>query len=249
MLQAFLFDFNATLIRSKTWMELEVRGLPRRAFAYLTGYGYIAPLKSDQLARAEAVFKAERQAANRSYRETSHIDNLRMMVEALGFQRQVPPAVIEKTVAVLQQGCVPTVELIEGAADMLDQLQAQGYRLSIISNAAYSPFLGWTLEHVGLLHFFEQVVVSAEVGLRKPNPDIFQLTLDRMGLGPAETVYVGDDFVKDIAAAKKVGMRAMWYRPEAKADSSQDETLPDAIVTHLNQIPEWGERWREGSAG
>jgi HAD superfamily hydrolase (TIGR01509 family) len=244
MLQAFLFDFNATLIQSPTWMDLEIRSLPRQAFAHLARQGHISPLDDDQLARAEAIFRTARQTANTSLRETSHTQDLTAMVEALGLPQQISPQLIEETVASLHRQCVPTVELIEGADQMLRQLQALDYRLGIISNAAYGPFLSWALEQLGLLGYFEQIIVSADVGLRKPGLDIFHLTLDRMGLAPAQTTYVGDDFQKDVVASKEMGMRAVWYRPEVKAIQARDQSTPDAIVTHLDQIPPWARRWR-----
>lgn len=244
-LKAFLFDFNATLIRSKPWMALEMRDLPRRGFAHLAEQGYLAPLSEAQLAEAEAVFKAERVLANETWFETSHVDNLAAMVEALGLGAQVPAEAMEATVAALQRACVPTVTLIEGAAETLQQLQGQGYRLAIISNAAYSPFLLWTLEHLGIRDFFEEVVVSADVGLRKPNLEIFHLTLNRMRLAPTEIVYVGDDFEKDVIAAKKIGARAVWFYPEgSQLAGVEDESLPDAIVRQLSEIPPLAEQWR-----
>lgn len=244
MLEAFLFDFNATLIRSPLWMDLEIRSLPSQAFAYLASNGHIPPLNAGQLAKAEAIFREARQTANASWRETSHLDDLTAMVEALALQQRVSPQLIAETVATLHRQCLPDVTLIDGAATTLQQLQALGYRLGLISNAAYGPFLSWTLAHFGLLDFFEHVVVSADVGIRKPDLKIFGIALDRMGLAPEETVYVGDDFTKDIAASKKAGMRAIWYRPTDKSTASVDGIVPDAIVTSLNQIPAWGIQWR-----
>lgn len=248
MLQAFLFDFNATLIRSPTWMDLEIRSLPQQAFAHLASQGRIVPLDDAQMVRAEVVFRTARQTANISLRETSHVADLTAMVEALDLRQRVLPPLIEETIATLHRQCVPTVELIEGAAEMLHQLRALDYRLGIISNAAYGPFLLWALEYVGLLGYFEQVVVSADVGLRKPGLDIFRLTLKRMGLAPAETAYVGDDFQKDVVAAKQMGIRTIWYRPDDQvAPHSAEATIPDAIVTHLNQIPACGRKWRQNN--
>jgi HAD superfamily hydrolase (TIGR01509 family) len=239
MLQAILFDFNATLVRSPTWMDLEIRSLPRQAFDLLAGQGDIAPLSPADLARAEAVFRQARRTADVSLVETSHVDDLTAMGEALDLGRQVSAQRIEETVASLHKRCVPTAELIAGAAETLDGLQAMGYRLSIISNAAYSPFLTWTLAQFRILNLFEHVIVSADVRLRKPGLEIFRVTLDRMQLAPEQAAYVGDDFHKDVVASNEVGMRSIWYRPDHTPTHNGDEAIPDAVVAHLNQIPAW----------
>lgn len=244
MSQAFLFDFYRTLIRSQSWIDLEVRQLPQAAFAHMAKLGAIPPLDPDSLSRIEAIFQAARQVADTTGLETSHVDDLMAMVEALSLQDCVSRQLAEETVAALHRDCIPTVELIEGAVDTLRRLQDMGFRLGIISNAAYAPFLTWILERFEIIEFFEQVVVSADVGTRKPWPEIFFLTLDRMGLSSSEAAYVGDDFRRDIVAAKRAGLRAIWYRPEDDPPSLEKNTTPDVIVTALVQVPAWGERWR-----
>lgn len=243
MLKAILFDFNATLIRSPEWIALEVRELPRRAFAYLASEGHIDPLSGAQLEKAEAVFREARLAADESYRETSHVDDLTAMVSALGLQEQAPPSLIEETVATLHRQCVPRVRLEPHAQETLQHLQRMSLRLGIISNAAYAPFLKWTFEHFDLLNFFEEVIVSADVRTRKPGLDIFRIALERMGLSPPETVYVGDDYIKDVVASKKIGLRAIWYRPDEETRPSRDQTEADAIVTDHAEIPDLIKAW------
>ncbi len=244
MIKAFLFDFNDTLIRSPAWMALEIHTLPQDAFALLAEQGHIAALSDGQLARADAAFRNARETDSAAGRETAHIDGLQRMVAALGLQEQVPQQLVEQTVAALHRQCVPKVELIEGAAEMLQQLQAQGYRLSVISNAAYSPFLTWTLAHFGLINFFERVMVSADMGVRKPNPEIFRRALDSLELTAGEAVYVGDDFIKDVGGSKHVGMRAIWFRPKGDTAPLNNRVAPDATVTRLSQIAAWGRRWQ-----
>jgi HAD superfamily hydrolase (TIGR01509 family) len=247
MTGTFLFDFHGTLMRSRTWIDLEVRDLPRAAFSHLVSQGHIPLLDDEQFLRAEDIFRAARLTAESTYRETSHVDDLTAMVEALGLQEQVQPQLIEETVAALHRRCVPTVELMACTAETLQRLQDMGLRLGIVSNAAYAPFLTWTLAHFGILDFFEEIVVSADVKTRKPGLEIFRIAFDRMGLRAAETAYVGDDFRRDIVASKKIGMRAIWYRPDGDTASPDGKTTPDAIVTALDKIPDWAEAWRSSS--
>jgi FMN phosphatase YigB (HAD superfamily) len=63
---------------------------------------------------------------------------------------------------------------------------------------------------------FDVIVISAEVGLTKPDPAIFQLTLDRLGVAPAEAVFI-DDFRENIAAAAALGWRTIHFQHAAQA--------------------------------
>jgi HAD superfamily hydrolase (TIGR01509 family) len=243
MISTFLFDFNGTLMRSPTWIALEIRDLPRAAFAHLAKEGHIPLLSEEQLALAESVFCEQREAADTLYRETSHVDDLAAMVRRLDLQAQVPQALIEETVATLHRRCIPTVELMPYIEDSLARLQGMGLRLGIISNAAYPPFLTWTLDHFGILDFFEDVIVSADVRTRKPGLDIFQIGLERMGLEAGQTAYVGDDFRKDVTASKQIGMRAVWFNPDVKTSPLGDGATADAIVRGHDEIPPLAAQW------
>lgn len=243
MMRAVLFDFNATLIRSRPWIDLEVRDLPRAAFGRLADEEHIAPLDDEQLATVEATFRAARMAAEETFTETSHIDDLTAMVAALGLQERVGLPLIEETVAALHRACVPTVTLEPQVAETLQRIQDTGLRLGIISNAAYSPFLHWTLEHFGLKDFFEEIVVSADENTRKPALDIFKIASERMTFEPGEAVYVGDDFVKDVTASQEYGMRAIWYVPSGDPQPANASLLPDATVRSHAEIPPLVESW------
>ena len=243
MIKAVLFDFNATLIHSPDWMALETLTLPHAAFKLLADRGYIAPLSPDQLLEAEKVFQTDRQNANLTNRETSHVADLLTMVHSLGYQDKVPQSLVEETVAILHRNCIPNVALMAQAETTVKHLQSMGLRLGIISNAAYAPFLTWTLEHFRILDYFEEIVVSADVGSRKPGLEIFHITLARMGLKPPEAAYVGDDFHKDVVASKQLGLCAIWYRPEDGSSMPDGEPVPDAVVSGLGELPTLVERW------
>ena len=243
MIAAFLFDFNGTLIRSPAWIALELRDLPRAALAQLAAAGHIQPRDEQQLTRADAVFQARRAAAEASLRETSHADDLKAILQALDLQAAASPELIAETVAELHRRCLPTVELMADVPQTLHALRQLGLRLGIISNAAFSPFLTWTLEKFDLLQYFEEIVVSADVAARKPGHEIFRIALSRLGLPASAAAYVGDDFVKDVKASKQLNMRSIWYRPNGGGLPPGESLRPDAVVTSHAQIPPLAARW------
>jgi epoxide hydrolase-like predicted phosphatase len=90
------------------------------------------------------------------------------------------------------------------------------YRCSVLSNADVS--LRGRLEgELALQHLFDDIVVSAEVGVAKPAARIFQLAAERLGLPPAACVFV-DDWDKNVEAAREVGMQAVLHRVDQGHD-------------------------------
>ena len=100
--------------------------------------------------------------------------------------------------------------------DFIRRLRAR-VQVGMITNAW--PGVRHALETTfAIADAFDPLVVSAEVGLAKPDPRIYQLMLERLGLGPAEAVFV-DDFEDNVAGARWVGMQAVHFTstPQAMA--------------------------------
>ncbi len=90
------------------------------------------------------------------------------------------------------------------------------YKVSILSNADVS--LRRRLEHeIGIHHLFDDIVCSAEIGIAKPEPAVFHLACERLGLPPAECVFV-DDHEPNVKAAQDVGMPAVLFRVDRGDD-------------------------------
>jgi putative hydrolase of the HAD superfamily len=84
------------------------------------------------------------------------------------------------------------------------RLSARGLQIGIISN--WDRRLNSLLQGVGLGEWLSTVVSSAEVGLHKPDPRVFELACERLGVEPCESVHVGDHHYADIVGATAVGM-------------------------------------------
>lgn len=82
---------------------------------------------------------------------------------------------------------------------------ARQYRLAVLSNFNHPAYIAAMLEHFGLTTFFSAVVVSGAVGLRKPNPAMFELVLNRLGVTAAMSVMIGDNPTEDMRGAQAAG--------------------------------------------
>jgi len=99
----------------------------------------------------------------------------------------------------------------------LAALKQSGYILGVVTNRHYGglPF-SEDLQTMGLLDYFayEHMAISADLGIRKPNPDIFMHALNRLGVQPEEASMVGDSLKADILGAKMLNILSIW-KPKA----------------------------------
>ena len=100
--------------------------------------------------------------------------------------------------------------LFDNALDVLDYLKPQ-YNMHIITNG-FEEVQIRKLKNSNLSPFFDQVITSEKVGVKKPNPVIFEYALEITGAGAHESVMIGDNFEADIIGAMDVGMQAIFCK-------------------------------------
>lgn len=127
--------------------------------------------------------------------------------------------------------------LVGGTRQMLADVRGMGYRVGLVSDVAWglpSRFPLQDMRHYDLDHYFDDMVFSTDVGIRKPNPEIFRLALSRVGAGPEETVFVGNNLQADIKGALDVGMRAVLKK---SGYYTHDEAIvPSARISSWDEL-------------
>ena len=93
---------------------------------------------------------------------------------------------------------------------VLEYLKSKGYKLGIIANQKKG--LEKRLDEFGILKCFELVIASEEVGISKPDKEIFIITISKVNCIPQECVMIGDRLDNDIIPAKQIGMKTIWIR-------------------------------------
>ena len=86
--------------------------------------------------------------------------------------------------------------------------------------------------------YFDDMIISEEVAVAKPNQEIFKIALKRMGVTPDEAIMVGDRIDSDIVPAKKIGMKTVLIKSVTFSNkiSNSDERIPDIICTDLLEL-------------
>ena len=128
--------------------------------------------------------------------------------------------------------------LFDDAIETLETLRGRGYRLASVTNRSLGgPRFLEEVDELGLAQFFEEIVISCDLGYMKPHPKIFRHTLEALGIEPQEAVMVGDSLRADVAGAQALGMTAVWY-PGPTRHGQADGVQPDFVVDELREIPQ-----------
>lgn len=110
--------------------------------------------------------------------------------------------------------------------DLTIELRAAGYGTALITNNVAEFAEGWR-KMIPVDDMFDVVVDSSAVGMRKPNPAIFHLALDQLGVAPSESVFL-DDAAGNITAAKALGMHAVLVEDDHGPALAELRRLLDA---------------------
>jgi putative hydrolase of the HAD superfamily len=102
----------------------------------------------------------------------------------------------------------------EGAIETLDELERRGFKRGVISVCSSDVEEAW--DETELAAHVDDVVLSCAVGLSKPDPRIYLLSCERLGVTPDECLFVGDGANDELAGAERVGMRAVCVLPPGR---------------------------------
>ena len=225
---AVFFDLFDTLIRldRERMPTIEIRGKRIRSSAGRL-HAVLAPhapgLGLEQMydALIGSWQEAERIRAI-EHREVAAPDRFADMFRRLALvPSDLPAELLQTLLDTHKRALSGAVEFPARHRALLERLAAR-HRLAVVSNFDYTPTALAILDAAGVRDLFATIVVSDEIGWRKPRPDIFRETFRRMGVGAEGTLFVGDRADIDVVGAQQVGMHAAWINPDA-------EPLPDGI--------------------
>lgn len=115
-----------------------------------------------------------------------------------------------------------------GVVDMLEGLKGLGMKLGVISNTASLYQVFAILKEYGIRDYFQDVTLSSVTGYRKPDPNIFLVSLNQVQSDPATCAYVGDTFSRDVIGPQKVGF-GVTFHIHSHLTASRDKDVPQDV--------------------
>ena len=129
-----------------------------------------------------------------------------------------------------------TLDLLHENKQVLEHLKQAGYPMVLVSN--FYGNINQVLKDAEIDGYFKDVIESAVVGVRKPNPAIFALGVCALDLPASQVLVVGDTYGKDIIPAHKLGCHTLWIKGLQWEEKLVDESIPDGIIRKLSEMEE-----------
>jgi putative hydrolase of the HAD superfamily len=236
-IRAVAFDVNGTLVRILTQDGMEQIF---RSIAHFLTYQGIDLHRHQVRDLYFRIMKEQQQASPEAYPEFDAVAIWRSIIQAhlTEFTRALPPEELEQMPLFLAQmyrgisRC--RLRLYPHVREVLDVLRER-YPLAVVTDAQ-SAYARGELHKVGLLDYFDPIVISGDHGYRKPDRRLFEFALDGMGAAAEHTLYVGNDMHRDIYGAREVGMKTVMFESDQGASAYLD-CVPDYTITDFRDLP------------
>jgi putative hydrolase of the HAD superfamily len=155
------------------------------------------------------------------HREIQSQERFRLLLQMLGHDtRHMPFEILDSLTRAHMDQLQESFEVRPETLEVLDWAGPR-FRRAMISNFDYAPALHTALDRFGIRSAFESVIISADVGWRKPSRIIFDRALEGLGIQPSEALFIGDQLYVDVYGAVNAGMDVVWIETE-----NQDWLVP-----------------------
>ena len=158
---------------------------------------------------------------------------MRIELGYLANQNLIDASIVEEKALAVAKYCYDSArDCVEEARPTIETLY-QKFPLVLVSN--FYGNVESVLADFNLRHYFKEIVESAVVGVRKPDPRIFSLGVEALGLKPEEVIVIGDSYKKDIVPAETIGCQVAWIKGKGWT-ADEDAVTHPAIITKLSEV-------------
>jgi putative hydrolase of the HAD superfamily len=204
-IRAIGFDLFNTLIT----MELQaLKDALTRLTSSLRENGFVIEHSDFVKAHSEAVLEFLEQT-KRDGKESHNRFWISTALAKLGHEVSPDNPHISAAVDTYFSAFIHYAKLIPGTKEMLRTLR-QNYRIGLLSNFTHPPAATQIIADLDLEPFFEVVLISGDLGYRKPHLSVFEALIDQLGVEKEEVAFVGDDPEADVAGALGAGLQPVW---------------------------------------
>ncbi len=230
MYRALLFDLFHTLVDA--------------ALAPASAGRYTADILGiDRAVWSDACFGPQHEIC----RPTDHLETVRTLAHTI--DPSLPADLIAEAAQERSQRFAHTLEVVAPEVlETLAELRRRGYRLALVSNASTGEVAAWPRSP--LAQQFDTVIFSCECGLKKPDPAIYQLALDRLQVGVTEALFIGDGGSDEHRGAREAGLanvlitRHIGHLPSERLAARRAQVRHE--IGHIEELPTLLERLAAG---
>lgn len=221
-IKGIIFDYGGTLdTGGRHWSEVLWDGYRQ------------AGVEVDKAEFREAYVYAERELARTLHILPAHdfhdmLDiKVRIELEWLVQQGLFSPDEVEAKGKEIAQICYDFARKTVHASEPVLQALSEKFPLVLVSN--FYGNIETVLEDFGIRKYFKDIIESAVLGIRKPDPRIFEHGVKSLGILPEQTLVIGDSLRKDIEPAESLGCQVLWIKGEGWTKEEDEQTHPNTI--------------------
>ncbi len=231
--RAVIFDYIGTLVspqnytmdasKQKLYHALQAEGFNTTQDQFLNVYN--------------AAHEKYRKIRYGEHREVTNAIWVSEALCSLGYRVAADDYRVKAALSVFFKDFIDTLELNEGAKKLVKHTKER-CKVGLISNFTCAPVIYASLRQLGIADFFDVVVVSDEIGWRKPHKQIFQAALNKLQVQPQNAIFIGDNPTEDIQGAKEVGLETIFVPSQFNSleDLTNSKQEPNYIAKDLQSI-------------
>ena len=185
------------------------------------------------------IMKEQRAASGERHPEFDAIDIFHYIItqHSTDYTHSLPPEKIAQLPRLLAETYRAAtrfrLQLYPGVKDTIWHLHSK-YQLALVSDGQTAYALA-ELNAVGLSGFFDPIIVSGDLGYRKPDKRIFIAALSAMKLNPAEVLFVGNDMYRDVYGAQALGIKTVFFKSN-QGTQEKEGINPDYIIYNFPEL-------------
>ena len=189
----------------------------------------------------EAYVYGERTLAKKPIIQSTHtfhdLLEIKIKIQFDYLHSQALQSVNNKKANIITKGCYSQVlETIKTTCNVVEEISKNRPTVLVTNFYGNMPVV---LKEFSLDKYFDTIVESSVVGIRKPDPRLFALGVKAIGLPAEDIVIIGDSYRKDIAPARSLGCKAVWLKKICwEEESIEPGKEPTAIINNLKQLSE-----------
>lgn len=214
MIKAVIFDFYLTLIHLPSKFEDEKNEVTYRI---LQQEKHVTISKDDFKERAEEIYCKWREMKYKKLIEVSQYTWISDLLHSLKIK--FDHKLLERIVNARNNIILSNANVYSDVKETLQNLKDMGIKCVLLSNAEDSDLVFALLEKFGLKSFFDLIVTSEYINMRKPDPRVINYILDRMELSKKDILLVGDSLKDDILCGKKSRIRTVLIKRPVKEEN------------------------------
>ena len=229
---ALLLDLDDTILDDSGSTDLHWRGACE---AHRAALGGIAPeALHAAIVRARRWYwgDPERHRVGRLDLDAARAEVARLALAELGVDARGLAGSIARDYAARKDAAMTP---LDGAIETVRWFRESGCRMALLTNGGAGAQRA-KIERFGLAGYFDLVLIEGAVGYGKPDPRVYELALDRLGVAAHAAWMVGDNLEWDVAGPQRLGIRGVWVDRRGTGLPDDQPVRPDRIVRSLAEL-------------